>query len=767
LRKYENTYHNFFEKSADAMLIIENGEFVDCNAAAVAMLGYTNKEDLVHTPPFKLSPEFQPDGQSSFKKSVAMMKLAKAGGSHSFEWQHLRQNGTVIPVEVSLTAIETNVGIQLHTVWRDITERKQAEEKLWKEKAFLRSLIDSAEDLIYFKDQYSIYLGCNKASEKFTGLAEAEQVGKTDFDFFGRDFAERIVQEDQRVLAKGEALRVEEWVTTPIAGKRLLETVKTPIYGLGGQPIGLVGISRDVTARHQLEEGLRESEARFKTMFRNHGAMMLLIEPDSGAIIDANLAAEKFYGYSHEKLLSMTIGQINTLPAEAINSERQNAVDKKSGYFIFPHRIANGQLRTVEVHSTPIKNNGRALLFSIIHDISDRVKAEQEKLELEQQLLQAHKLESLGVLAGGIAHDFNNILAGLYGYISLAKTKLTKDYPDHPSCRYLEAAEKSMNRATLLSGQLLTFAKGGEPVKENVSLGTLIDEVVLFNLSGSNVKSVISPVDNLWLAKADQGQLQQVFSNLAVNAKQAMPDGGHLYISLGNADVPDDTIQDVRGGEYILITVADEGVGIPPEYLERIFEPYFTTKQTGSGLGLATVYSIIKKHGGHICATSQVNLGTTFTLYLPASEDKKALIGQAEVASQTLKKTGKILVMDDEEVIRGTVTDMLEELNFVVEAASDGPQALKLYQQALESRAPFDLVILDLTIPGGIGGKDVAQRILVLDPAAKMIVSSGYADDPVMANHTKHGFKGVIAKPYTLETLSRTLAWVLGDSWPG
>jgi len=579
-------------------------------------------------------------GEENYRHALKYIDIVRSGKSISYENTFSLVSGKRwIRVNYAPIFGENGRVASIVVLSYDITERKQAEESLWNEKAFLRSLIDSAEDLIYFKDQNSTYLGCNKASEIFTGLAEAEQIGKTDFDFFDREFAEQIVRQDQMVLAGGTSIRVEEWVNAPTSGRRLLETVKAPIYGSEGQPIGLVGISRDVT---------------------------------------------------------------------------------------------------------------------------DRNRVEKEKLDLEQQLQQVHKLESLGVLAGGIAHDFNNILAGVYGNVSLARAKLSKDQPDHPAFRYLSAAEESMNRATLLSGQLLTFAKGGDPVKENLSIINLMNETVHFNLSGSNVKPVITLAENLWFAKGDRGQLQQVFSNLTINAKQAMPDGGHLSISVENVEIAKNTVPDLDAGKYLLLTVADNGIGITPEHLERIFDPYFSTKQTGSGLGLATVYSIIKKHGGHVSAASQPGKGTIFTLYLPASEAKEQVINKTDPVLGTFKQTAKILVMDDEELIRSTVSALLEELNYIVETAAEGRQALSLYQQALTAGKPFDLVILDLTIPGGVGGKEVAQRILKVDPGAKMVVSSGYADDPVMANHREYGFKGVIAKPYNLNTLAKLLPRVLG-----
>ncbi len=318
-----------------------------------------------------------------------------------------------------------------------------------------------------------------------------------------------------------------------------------------------------------------------------------------------------------------------------------------------------------------------------------------------------------------------------------------------------------MDRATGLTNQLLTFSKGGVPAKETLSLSRLIGEAVPFNLAGSNVKPLISKPDNLWLASVDQGQIQQVFSNLTINAKQAMPVGGELQITLENTEIQDNHLPDLVGGRYIKITLADNGTGIKPEHLERIFDPYFTTKEAGNGLGLATVYSIIKKHVGHISVASQSGQGTIFTLYLPAAEVQELPVQSAASVPASSHHTARILVMDDEEMICSVVNDLLEDAGYTVETVTDGRLALDRYRQTLETGIPFDLVILDLTIPGGIGGKEVVTQILTLDPQAKVIVSSGYADDPVIANYADFGFKGVAAKPYELSTLEKIVDKVL------
>ncbi len=381
--------------------------------------------------------------------------------------------------------------------------------------------------------------------------------------------------------------------------------------------------------------------------------------------------------------------------------------------------------------------------------------------QMEQELQKMQRLESIGTLAGGIAHDFNNILMGLFGNIALAKETLAKD---HPGFKPLEDAGNAMNRAIRLTRQLLTFAKGGAPVKENINLGSLLEEIVQFDLAGSNVKVIFKKAQNLWVTKADKGQLQQVFSNLTINANQAMPDGGHLYITLENIDIPEESLPNLTPGEYIKITVRDEGTGIGKQHLDRIFDPYFTTKQTGNGLGLATVYSIIKKHGGGISVDSQLGRGTTFTLYFRASK----LSTVPEPARQLQehpnhKQAASILVMDDEEMVREVTTQMLKKMGFTVETASDGKQAMEMYKQAMETGNAFDALIMDLTIPGGMGGKKTLENILKIDPKAKAIVSSGYADDPVMANYTQYGFKGIAAKPYTMNHLQKVVDRVLGN----
>jgi signal transduction histidine kinase/CheY-like chemotaxis protein len=405
----------------------------------------------------------------------------------------------------------------------------------------------------------------------------------------------------------------------------------------------------------------------------------------------------------------------------------------------------------------PLTN--RPLAEAVLKLVAVRAAGEIERQDAEDELQKMDKLQSVGTLAGGIAHDFNNILLGLFGNISMAMEDLPRD---HPSFAFLEEADNSMNRAVRLTKQLLTFAKGGAPVKEHVSLGSLVEEVARFDLAGGNVSLVYHHETDLWPVEADRGQLQQVISNLVINARQAMPNGGNLTITLSNCDLPDASVPGLKAGRYIKVIVQDEGVGIDHTIRDRIFDPYFTTKQTGSGLGLATAWSIITRHNGHIGVVSELGKGTAFTFYLPAaSSPPTAETKQPAEECPAQARPAKLLVMDDEDSVSKLVARMLKPCGYTVATAPNARETIALYKQALETEAPYDAVIMDLTIPGGPGGKEVIKDLLSLDPHARAIVSSGYADDPVMANPAEYGFKGTVAKPYTAHALREAVARVL------
>jgi len=366
-----------------------------------------------------------------------------------------------------------------------------------------------------------------------------------------------------------------------------------------------------------------------------------------------------------------------------------------------------------------------------------------EKRRTERELRKAQKLESLGLLAGGLAHDFNNLLTAIVGNIELGKQYSSLN---QKSLEKFEAAIKAVWRAQDLTHQLLTFSKGGDPVKATASIRDLLKECAAFALRGSNVRCELLLREEVWPVEVDQGQISQVAHNLFINAIQAMPQGGVVLVRTQNVELHEERWPPLRAGKYVKVTIADQGMGIPKEHLRKVFDPYFTTKDQGSGLGLATCYSIVTRHGGFITLKSKPGVGTAVYFYLPAS--------QATTVTTELKKSGRtnirkrILFMDDEEVIRNLAAEFLTLGGCEVTVANDGEEAIMLYAQAMRQGKKFDLVILDLTIPGGMGGKETLARILNLDPKVTAIASSGYSHDPIMSDYRGHGFVAVLPKPY-------------------
>jgi len=410
-----------------------------------------------------------------------------------------------------------------------------------------------------------------------------------------------------------------------------------------------------------------------------------------------------------------------------------------------------------EVARQKVEETAEALLRALrrASEAESKIKLAEERVKLDELVFNVQKLESLGVLAGGIAHDFNNILTGILGNVSLAQMFLDET---HQSFKPLVFAEKAALRAAELATQLLTFAKGGAPVKRLLSLSASIQESVSLALRGGNVDCVLRLAKDLHAVEADEGQLSQAFHNLIINAAQAMPGGGTITVGAENVNLAADNHLALPGGAYVRITFTDQGCGIEDDVQRKIFDPYYTTKSGGSGLGLASVHSIVRKHGGHIGVRSAIGSGTVFTLHLPSIGQAVSDAASAEpcLPGDRVAK-GNVLVMDDEALIRNLATQILRQMGYGVTSCSNGEDAVALYRAAMKSAAPFLAAIMDLTVPGGMGGKEAAQRILALDPGARLIVSSGYSGDPVMGDFAGHGFCAALAKPYRASDLARVL----------
>ena len=361
-------------------------------------------------------------------------------------------------------------------------------------------------------------------------------------------------------------------------------------------------------------------------------------------------------------------------------------------------------------------------------------------------------MEAVGILAGGIAHDFNNLLTAILGNIELSQMYI--DVKSEAS-KMLGSALKAVVRAKGLTHQLLTFSKGGEPIKATASLKEVVRESADFVLTGTNVKAHFSAVNNLWMVNIDKGQISQVVQNLVLNAKEALSDGGTITIEMSNIVGGTVSTLPISGSKYVLLSINDTGKGIGEEDLKNIFNPYFTTKKKGNGLGLAVSYSVVNKHKGHINVESTPGKGTTFYVYLPAAGEKMTPNENLELYQD--RGQGRILVMDDEDSIRTVLKAMLTKLGYEVEEAINGDEAVTLYKEVLNGDKAFDLVIIDLTIPGGTGGQETIKSLLEIDPEVNAIVSSGYSTDPVMASYEEYGFNGVIVKPFTLSDIKKML----------
>ncbi|MDD3805808.1 MAG: response regulator, partial [bacterium] len=471
----------------------------------------------------------------------------------------------------------------------------------------------------------------------------------------------------------------------------------------------------------------------------------------TGRIIMMNKVAEELSGWSLEDAVGREIDEVFNIVSGKTGRRCRGIFEKilRAGCIVGLTSLTvliskDGSRRTIADSGTTVCGKDGAIIGVVIvfRDIT-------EKIIMEDELIKARKLESLGILAGGIAHDFNNILMAVLGNISLTRREVTADTGLYAK---LFEAEKAVIRAKELTQQLLTFAKGGTPIKSMASIKELITDSADFALRGSNVSCNYDVAEDLWPIEADEGQISQVISNLVINADQAMPEGGVIRITATNISIDPSRIDGVVvEGKYIKISISDSGVGMPREHLQRIFDPYFTTRKSGSGLGLAIVYSIVKKHGGLITVESEHGKGTAFHIYLPASQKEIKTVDKP--AKIMALDTGKVLVMDDEEAVRSVVGRILEHLGWEVECAEEGSQAIEAYKAALNSGYPFDVVIMDLTIPGGMGGKDAAEQLRALDAKAKVIVSSGYSNDPVLAEYRQYGFSGVINKPYRIEEM--------------
>ena len=644
------------------------------------------------------------------------------------------------------------------SIGEDITERKQAETKLRRSEERYRDLFENAIDPIFIINEHYQYEDVNNRAIELFGYSRDEFRAMKIFDLMPPDQVPRSEEELQKLKNRGSYEKFVGQARTKDGRWLDIEVSSSAIFK-DGKLAGSRDIVRDITERKRAEALLRRSERRFRTVFEK-AAIGMVVTDRSRRIIDCNNTFQRMLGYSHEELLGKKVPDISVPEDETINQRLlREALENRQELFSMEKRYyrKDGSIMQsiLTVSLIPREGDADEWIIGIVEDITERRR-------LEESLLNMQKLESVGVLAGGIAHDFNNLLTAIIGNISLSKMQV-------PAAgrvdRLLTEAEAACAQAKDLSYRLLTFSKGGEPVKRKMSVVKLLRETVPLSLSGSNISVEFELGEITEAIQADEGQIKQVINNLVMNAKDAMPAGGVVRVRAGNVVLGADEPMPIQPGPYVKISVIDEGSGIPAEHFPRLFDPYFSTKEfsseRGRGLGLAICHSIVRKHGGMITVESLIGKGATFHVFLPAALPAQCAVESGGAAEMVSRIKGRVLVVDDEERVRTIVQNILIFLEYDVECARDGDEAVALYRSAQEAGARFDLVLLDLTIPGGMGGTHTLGKLREIDPGVRAIVSSGYVDDPAMKDCKSFGFVSAIPKPYNAAQLDAVFRTVL------
>ena len=630
----------------------------------------------------------------------------------------------------------------------------------------IRSIIENILDGMITVDEEGIICSMNPSAEKMFGCINNEMVGhkftKLVPKAYGNEPEPAVCAWDDLVKRTGSTTmavgRTRRHVTFPVEISLSQMVVDKQLL--------FVAMVRDVTERRRFEQEIAADKESLAVTLRSIEDGVITTDVQ-GKIIMINNAGENLTGWTSKEAIGRSLKSVYNitidLQAQARAQKSGSRNEAQSILLSMPEnatlRSRTGREHVIEQVASPIRDskNEVAGVVLVFRDITERQRNEAERRKAET-------LEQLGLLAGGIAHDFNNLLTAIIGNISLASLILPPN--DEMGTRLNDAKNASM-RARDLAQQLLTFARGGAPIKKTASIGKLIQDTVSFSLRGTHSRSEFLLGADLWPAEIDSGQISQVIANLVVNADQAMPNGGTLHVSCDNFSYDSTSsaaIPDLMPGDYIRIAIRDEGTGISEDCIKRIFDPYFTTKAKGNGLGLATTYSIIKNHNGLITVESKVHYGSTFTIYLPALRHQQLPVEAPRQLNEVTSGTGRILIVDDEEAIRDLVEFTLERLGYTVTQAESALEGVEIYRQKLAAGERFDLVILDLTLPGGMGGKEALKKLIEIDPTVNAIVSSGYAMDATMSRYQDFGFRGVIAKPYEAAELGRTVHEVIASS---
>lgn len=746
LRESEEQYRVIIDLAPDPFFHGDSkGNFINVNNAALELTGYT-REELLGMNIKSLFPD------DILNRIPLRYDLLEQGLILKTERTLKQKSGGLLTIEMNSKKMPDGT---YQSFFRDITRRKQAEQALKETEEIFRNFMENSPIYVFFKDSDIRAIRLSRNFEQMIGRPIEEIIGKTMDELFPSDLAKSMIEDDKRVLNNREIVAVDEELNG-----RYFTTIKFPIL-IDGEPRYLAGYTIDITERILSEKLIDAERERLLVTLRSIGDAVITTDTE-GKIVLMNRVAETLTGWNLSEAQGLPLMQVFNIIDELTREPGENPAHRviSSGNIIeLPqHTILinrDGSERLIADSGAPIRGIDSSItgIVLVFRDIT-------EKRRTDILLQNSQKLESLGVLAGGIAHDFNNLLSGIFGYMELMKLQIKNSN----FTKLEETLSKSMivfERTRALTQQLLTFSKGGEPHKKPIHLARMIVSNTQFALSGTKVTSSFNIQQDLLQCIADENQIGQVLDNIIINAVQAMPAGGKIIISVENYfHKTNNPGLMLPIGKYVRVEITDQGPGIPRENLNRIFDPFFTTKPSGTGLGLATTYSIIKRHGGGITVNSEENSGTTFTLYLPAADEES----EETAAFQNIVTTdfnGKVLIMDDEEFVRNTACEMLISSGIEAVSASNGEEAEVKYREAYSKGTSYNAVILDLTVKGGKGGGETIKALKRINPDIIAIASSGYSADPIMANPGEYGFTDRLIKPYRLEELLTVLNRVM------
>jgi two-component system cell cycle sensor histidine kinase/response regulator CckA len=646
----------------------------------------------------------------------------------------------------------------------DITGRKHAEEELHKSRQLLQMVLDHVPQRVFWKDTSLHYLGCNRLFAEDAGLSDpASIVGRDDLELSWRSTAELYRADDTAVIATGvPKINYEEPQTREDGSCLWLRTSKVPLREQDGRVFGVLGTYEDITEHRQAEEALRESEDRYRTLVENLGEGIAIVDPEENFLF-ANPAAEKVFGVGRGGLTGQNLRQFMS-DAEYQRTRVETGRRRLGERSTYEQEIIrpDGTVRLIELTATPQFDKGGAFshTLGIFHDITDERRTEEALRKSEEKLAQAQKLEAVGRLAGGVAHDFNNLLTVIRGYADLLDQQLHETHPMKSDAREIKRAA---DRAADLTAQLLAFSRGQVMRPRILDLNDVVRGMknMIGRLIGEDIelRTILAPGPAT--IKADQGQLEQVTMNLAANARDAMPQGGILTIrtatdSLVAGGTPEHA--EMVPGDYVTLEVSDTGIGIDRETLARIFEPFFTTKEVGrgTGLGLATVYGIVKQSNGYIYCASQPGAGTTFTVYLPSVSE--AVPGKSTTAeARSRPGSESVLVVEDEEAICNFILSILRRNGYDTTGARSGPEAMSIFSSR---PGGFKLVLADVVMPR-MSGIELGRLIAEADRGAKILYMTGYSKHALVQTDSPDGALDVLRKPFTAEQLLTKIREVL------